>query len=151
MELMGFDRMKNPHFISGKMNVNFCFRIFCMATVILFRTGFVPKLRGCGVNHSPVLTIGRGFRSTPRIRDVKKDDAKKTETILGVPYNTLAIGVPKETFVGERRVAVTPAVTAALVKKGFSINVESGAGALASFRDGGNLVTLFPIITQFII
>ena len=36
-------------------------------------------------------------------------------------------------------------------KHKFSINVESGAGALASFRDAGNLVTLFPIITQFII
>jgi len=86
---------------------------------------------------TPVLTIGRGLRTSPRIRDVKKDDAKKTETILGVPYNTLTIGVPKETFTGERRVSVTPTVTAALAKKGFSINVESGAGALASFRDVG--------------
>lgn len=108
-----------------------------MATVILFRTGFVPKLRGCGVKHSPVLNIGRGFRSSPRVRDVKKDDAKKTETILGVPYNSLTIGVPKEVFSGERRVAVTPAVTAALAKKGFNVNVESGAGVLANFRDVG--------------
>ena len=55
-----------------------------------------------------------------------------------MPYNTLAVGVPKESFTGERRVSVTPAVTAALVKKGFSINVESGAGVLANFRDAGS-------------
>jgi len=59
-----------------------------------------------------------------------------------VPYNTLAIGVPKESFTGERRVSVTPTVTAALVKKGFNINVESGAGALANFRDAGNFMIL---------
>ena len=109
-----------------------------MATVILFRTGFIPKVRGCGVQHSPVLQFGRrGFRSTPRCRDVKKDDAKASETILGVPYNTLSIGIPKETFLGERRIATTPVVTAALAKKGFTVNVESGAGVLANFRDAG--------------
>ena len=111
-----------------------------MATVVLFRTGLVPKLRGCAIQHSPILHVGRGFRTTPRCRDVKKDDVTKTEAILGVPYNTLAIGVPKESFTGERRVSVTPAVTAALVKKGFNINVESGAGVLANFRDAGNWI-----------
>lgn len=44
------------------------------------------------------------------------------------------------------RVAVTPAVTATLVKKGFTVNVESKAGFEAKFRDsdytsaGGNIV-----------
>lgn len=33
------------------------------------------------------------------------------------------------------RVAVTPAVTAALVKKGFTVNIEKGAGVSAKFRD----------------
>lgn len=43
-------------------------------------------------------------------------------------------------------VAVTPAVTATLVKKGFKVNVESGAGFDAKFRDadyasaGANIV-----------
>ena len=113
-----------------------------MATVILFRTGLVPKIRGCGVQHSPVLQLSRrGFRTTPRCRDVKKDDAKKSEVILGVPYNTLSIGIPKETFSGERRVATTPVVTAALAKKGFTVNIESGAGALANFRDSGKYLS----------
>ena len=44
------------------------------------------------------------------------------------------------------RVAVTPAVTAALTKKGFTVNVEPGAGIEARFRNddyaaaGGKLV-----------
>lgn len=33
------------------------------------------------------------------------------------------------------RVAITPAVTATLVKKGFTVNVESGAGVEARFRN----------------
>lgn len=33
------------------------------------------------------------------------------------------------------RVALTPVVTAALVKKGFTVNIESGAGIEARFRN----------------
>ncbi len=62
---------------------------------------------------------------------------KKAEPILGVPYTKLSIGIPKESWTGEKRVAATPAVTAALAKKGFTVNVESGAGILANFRDAG--------------
>ena len=53
----------------------------------------------------------------------------------GVPYNKLSIGVPKETFPNERRVALTPAACKLLTKEGFSIKIESGAGALAKFSD----------------
>lgn len=43
-------------------------------------------------------------------------------------------GVPKESFEGERRVALTPAGVAALKKAGFKeVLVESGAGAAANF------------------
>ena len=44
------------------------------------------------------------------------------------------------------RVALSPAVTATLVKKGFNVNIEKGAGAGAKFRDedyssvGGKIV-----------
>lgn len=42
--------------------------------------------------------------------------------------------MPRETFDNERRVALTPAGVAALLKAGFkSVVVESGAGALANF------------------
>jgi len=47
----------------------------------------------------------------------------------------MKIGVPKEIFAGERRVATTPEVAGQLQKLGFSVVVESGAGAESSFSD----------------
>ena len=47
----------------------------------------------------------------------------------------MRIGVPKETHPGERRVATTPDVAAQLIQMGFSVTVEKGAGAAASFPD----------------
>jgi NAD(P) transhydrogenase subunit alpha len=47
----------------------------------------------------------------------------------------MVIGVPKETFPGERRVALVPADVAALHRAGLSVLVEAGAGAAACFPD----------------
>jgi len=47
----------------------------------------------------------------------------------------MRIGVPKETFPGETRVALVPAHVPALVKAGHEVIVEQGAGALAGFTD----------------
>jgi H+-translocating NAD(P) transhydrogenase subunit alpha len=47
----------------------------------------------------------------------------------------LKIGVPKETAPGEKRVATVPDIVEKLVKLGFSVAVESGAGDLANFSD----------------
>lgn len=73
-------------------------------------------------------------------------DGKPVEAIRGIPYKNLTIGVPKEKWVNEKRVAMSPAVTAALTKKGFTVNIEKGAGEEAKFRDqdfaeaGGKIV-----------
>ncbi len=45
------------------------------------------------------------------------------------------IGVPKETAAGEKRVATVPDVVEKLVKLGFSVSIESGAGDAANFSD----------------
>jgi H+-translocating NAD(P) transhydrogenase subunit alpha len=45
------------------------------------------------------------------------------------------IGVPRETFPGEKRVATVPDVVEKLIKLGFSVAVESGAGEAANFSD----------------
>ena len=51
-----------------------------------------------------------------------------------VPYEQLEVGVPKETFENERRVALTPQGVAALLKAGFrAVRIERGAGAAAQF------------------
>jgi NAD(P) transhydrogenase subunit alpha len=45
------------------------------------------------------------------------------------------LGVPKETLPGEQRVALTPANIARLVRGGFEVVVETGAGAGADLAD----------------
>ena len=59
----------------------------------------------------------------------------------------MIIGIPKETLTGENRVASSPTAVAALLKLGFEIQVQKGAGTKASFTDqefidaGATLVT----------
>jgi NAD(P) transhydrogenase subunit alpha len=47
----------------------------------------------------------------------------------------MIVGVPRETFPGERRVALVPAVLPTLIKAGFEVVVEAGAGAEAGYPD----------------
>ncbi|TVQ09119.1 MAG: Re/Si-specific NAD(P)(+) transhydrogenase subunit alpha [Leptolyngbya sp. DLM2.Bin27] len=47
----------------------------------------------------------------------------------------LTVGIPKEIFAGERRVAATPDTAKKLQKLGFTVLVETQAGAGASFTD----------------
>ncbi|KAF3702123.1 NAD(P) transhydrogenase, mitochondrial [Channa argus] len=53
----------------------------------------------------------------------------------GIPYKQLTVGVPKEIFQNERRVALSPAGVQALIKQGFNVVVESGAGVTSKFPD----------------
>ena len=47
----------------------------------------------------------------------------------------MKIGAPKETFDGEKRVAMTPQSAAALKKLGYDCLIEAGAGEAARFSD----------------
>ncbi len=47
----------------------------------------------------------------------------------------MIIGVPKESYPGERRVALVPMVIPNLVKAGFQVMVEAGAGEQAGYPD----------------
>jgi NAD(P) transhydrogenase subunit alpha len=47
----------------------------------------------------------------------------------------MRIGIPRELFTGEKRVATTPDVASQLIKLGFDIAVESNAGASANYSD----------------
>ena len=47
----------------------------------------------------------------------------------------MKIGVPREIHAGEQRVATTPDVASQLIKLGYSVAVEAGAGAAAKFPD----------------
>ncbi|MBU6494122.1 MAG: NAD(P)(+) transhydrogenase (Re/Si-specific) subunit alpha, partial [Burkholderiales bacterium] len=48
---------------------------------------------------------------------------------------TMTIAVPREIHAGERRVAATPETSAQLIKLGYAVNVEAGAGEAAAFSD----------------
>jgi NAD(P) transhydrogenase subunit alpha len=47
----------------------------------------------------------------------------------------MIVGVPRETFPGERRVALVPAAIPNLIKAGLEVVVEAGAGAGAGYPD----------------
>jgi H+-translocating NAD(P) transhydrogenase subunit alpha len=53
----------------------------------------------------------------------------------GANQPTFSVGVPRETFPGERRVALVPAAISSVVKLGAQVVVESGAGIEAGFPD----------------
>jgi NAD(P) transhydrogenase subunit alpha len=47
----------------------------------------------------------------------------------------MKIGIPKEIHQGEKRVATTPEAAAQIMKLGFSVSIESGAGLGANISD----------------
>ena len=47
----------------------------------------------------------------------------------------MIVGVPKEIYPGERRVALTPVVVPMLAKAGLDVVIEAGAGMSAGYLD----------------
>ncbi len=47
----------------------------------------------------------------------------------------MIIGVPRETYPGERRVALVPLVIPGLIKAGFEVTIEANAGLQAGYPD----------------
>ena len=47
----------------------------------------------------------------------------------------MIIGIPKESLKGENRVAGSPSSISALIKLGFTVQVQKGSGTKASFTD----------------
>jgi len=60
----------------------------------------------------------------------------------------MKIGIPKEIHPGEERVATTPEVAAQLQKLGFTVAVESGAGATANFADSAYAEVGVEVVTD---
>jgi hypothetical protein len=58
----------------------------------------------------------------------------KTFSVVAETKN-LTIGVPKEIFPGEKRVAISPDAAQKMVKLGFKVVVEKGAGEEARLPD----------------
>ena len=63
----------------------------------------------------------------------------------------MKIGIPKETYDGEKRVATTPDVAGQLQKLGYEVCIETGAGSAAKFTDAAYTaagVTVLPTATD---
>ncbi|GAB4817580.1 hypothetical protein N2152v2_004626 [Parachlorella kessleri] len=116
-----------------------------------FASGFrvVPQLARVLQNASQPAPAARTLRvlaskEVPRSVEVKATTLEGVKSLttdagtpkIAVPYTDLTVGVPRETYENEARVALTPAGVAALKKAGFkNVVVESNAGALANFSD----------------
>jgi NAD(P) transhydrogenase len=56
-------------------------------------------------------------------------------TAKGIPYSDLVVGIPKERFPLEKRVAASPESVQRLVQHEFKVVIEEGAGALSYFSN----------------
>ncbi|KAL5489746.1 hypothetical protein ACEPAI_4578 [Sanghuangporus weigelae] len=98
----------------------------CLATIC--RSTSTIKL-----TRAVAIDICRLYHSTRRLSEEEKPTQPK---VTAIPYSSLTVGVPRETFPNERRVAITPQNTALLLKKGFArVLVQRGAGCEAQFTD----------------
>ena len=74
--------------------------------------------------------------TTVRHATVSEPPPETQFPIKTTPYSELTVGIVKETYLNERRVAITPQNAALLLKKGFSkVLIERGAGTEAQFTD----------------
>ncbi|XP_076083542.1 NAD(P) transhydrogenase, mitochondrial-like [Mytilus galloprovincialis] len=76
------------------------------------------------------ISCSRGFKHAPRNYCNKAEGA-----VPGIPYKNLTVGIPKEIFPNEKRVAISPTAVVNLVKKGFTVNIEKDAGVEAKFTN----------------
>ena len=66
--------------------------------------------------------------------------APRPPTLL-LSRRAMRVGIPKEIFEGERRVAATPATVSKMRKLGLEVLIESGAGVAADYSDAAYLET----------
>jgi len=83
-----------------------------------------------GLGTSPIKGNHYRLFSTESKKESSKDFFK------GIPYSEITVGVPKEIYRDEKRVALTPENVSLLKKKGFKvIKVQSKAGDGSKFSD----------------
>ena len=60
----------------------------------------------------------------------------------------MIVGIPRESYPGERRVAIVPAVLPALIKAGLEIIMEAGAGVEAEIGKSWKNIDLSCILAK---
>lgn len=85
-----------------------------------------------GASSHVLLMWKRSFAASSK--DAAGDKEKKSPP-KGIPYDQLTVGIPKEHFPLEKRVAASPESVQRLVKPGFNVIVEDGAGTASHFSN----------------
>ena len=102
-----------------------------MIAIVVLSASFSPLPR---LSRQPVLVrpaaqlAAKRFFSAP----VTMSETKHGEPI---PHSELTVGVAKETFPLEKRVVQSPESVALLVKSGFNVQVQAGAGEASKYSD----------------
>eukprot|EP00540_Astrosyne_radiata_P000295 CAMPEP_0116825450 /NCGR_PEP_ID=MMETSP0418-20121206/1973_1 /TAXON_ID=1158023 /ORGANISM="Astrosyne radiata, Strain 13vi08-1A" /LENGTH=1068 /DNA_ID=CAMNT_0004453961 /DNA_START=47 /DNA_END=3253 /DNA_ORIENTATION=+ len=95
------------------------------------RIGASLSLRGGGGgSRSAIASRSRIFS-----RSFSATEGEASAAPLGVAYEKLTVGIPKENFPLEKRVAATPESVKRLVKPGFKVLIEDQAGASSYFSN----------------
>ena len=80
--------------------------------------------------------LGDKFSSDTSASEAEHHEVQAESNVIEIyPEPVMSLGVPKEIFPLEKRVAVTPATVKNFRKLGFSVKVETGAGTGANFSD----------------
>ncbi len=92
----------------------------CKASSFLLENNHYTSLLKLNKNTTNFSNLTYYFGRRQNSSSTNKKNAV-VENVPGISYKNLTIGVARETFKNERRVAVTPAVTQTFVKKGFKV------------------------------
>src|SRR5688572_29066820 len=97
-----------------------------------------PTISACASS----LAAGDGRCQHPGQQSVPWSVAERSDTVLASlmtrkhhSRHQMRVAVLRETYEGERRVALVPAVVPSLTKLGLEVVVQAGAGAAAGFAD----------------
>lgn len=100
-----------------------------MSSVLLALFAVSTKSSRLGSGHCSRILGSQRWKST----DSPTSSGNTAEQ--GIAYEELTIGVPKESYKGEARVALSPAGVSSLLKAGFKgVVVDSGAGEGSKFQ-----------------
>ena len=91
----------------------------------------------CSTRILSSVEVGHGCRldASRAAPNLLNRDTENRYTESHYRQGLVIIGVPKEIYPGDRRVAIVPAVLPTLTKAGFEVHIQSGAGIEAGYPD----------------
>ena len=91
--------------------------------------------RSCECHLRAAIPSTRILSSSEAAREATLKHSRVRFAPMSEQAGLVIIGVPKESYPGERRVALVPAVLPTLTKAGFEVHIQAGAGIEAGYPD----------------